>query len=219
VLTRFAAAGIQGFATAGTLLGLVRDGALLPFDKDMDVALPFREMNAAARCLEADGWNEDHGSFGLINPRSFVHRKTGFVVDLCGLVAEADSGRARGGFWIGNIPQEWNRITEFPVVQLKKVHRPEGIVWSLVNPEQWLEALYGNWRTPDPHFDTVLCAKNLRGFSLLTQCFAWQRTVAMWESGQLQKAAAIARACSQHQPDEDLWRQVIKYCEKAAVTV
>ncbi|MCK9502565.1 MAG: tetratricopeptide repeat protein [Porticoccaceae bacterium] len=215
VLTRFAAAGIHGFATAGTLLGLVRDGALLPFDKDMDVALPFREMNAAARCLEADGWKEDHRSFGLINPRSFVHQKTGFVVDLCGLIAETDTTSAAGGFWMANIPKEWNRFTEFPPVQLKKVRRREGHIWSLVHPEQWLESLYGDWRTPDPHFDTVLCAKNLRGFSLLTECFAWQRTVAMLESGQLRKAEAIARACLRHQPDESLWQLIIEYCQKA----
>ena len=215
VLALLASNGIHAFATAGTLLGLVRDGALLPFDKDMDVALPFSEMDAAARCLVMDGWREDQGSYGLINPRSFIHVETGFVVDLCGLVAEADGKAALGGFWMRDIPREWNRITEFPPVRLHKVDRPEGRVWTLVEPEAWLTALYGDWRTPDPYFDTVLCARNLRGFSLLTECFAWQRVTAMWESGQLAKALAIARACQSRQPGDPLWQQIIDQCEEA----
>ena len=45
------------------------------------------------------------------------------------------------------------------------------MVWSVTDAQAWVAALYGpDWRTPDPDFDAVIAAYNLRGFALLTQC-------------------------------------------------
>lgn len=54
-LIQLANAGIYAFATSGTLLGLVREKRLPPFDKDIDIGLPFEQMSAAIDCIEAFG--------------------------------------------------------------------------------------------------------------------------------------------------------------------
>ena len=88
------------------------------------------------------------------------------------------------------------------------MQRAEGFYWALANPHEWLEALYGDWRIPDHDFDTVIAAKNLRSFSALTQCFAFNRIGRKWQSGQLRKALASTRHCLRHVPEDELLQQV-----------
>ena len=207
-LHQFAEAGVHAFPTAGTLLGLVREGGLLPGDKDFDVGLPFAEMERAIACLFANGWKQEEDSYGLANPRTFHFPKVRMALDLCGLARDPVSGVLVSGFWMRGIPVEWNRFTEFPELRLRKQDSPEGRVWMPSEPERWLEALYGDWRTPDPTFDTVICAKNLRGFSKLTQYYAFQRIYALWDAASYRKALVIVRVALDRLGEDALLREI-----------
>jgi hypothetical protein len=90
-----------------------------------------------------------------------------------------------------------------------KATSPEGSpIWTLAEPEGWLRTLSGDWRTPDPDFDTIIAARNLCGFSLMTQCYALGRIYARWESGNLRKALAATRHSLRHLPDDELLLKV-----------
>ncbi|SFC17902.1 LicD family protein [Polaromonas sp. OV174] len=208
VLAQLAGAGIHAFATAGTLLGLVREGRLLPFDKDLDIGLPFAQMQTATSLLLNSGWQRAAAPQGMVNPVMLCDGQ-GLSLDLCGLVAETGSGAALGGFWLQGVPADWQRVTQFPVLHLHQQPQPQGTVWTVTDPEAWLAALYGpDWRTPDPDFDTVIAAHNLRGFAVLTQCYAFSRIYEAWLQGRLQKAAALTSQSLRHLPDDALLLQV-----------
>lgn len=91
VLAALAGAGVHAFATSGTLLGLVREGSLLPFDKDLDIGLPFAEMDVATTFLLQNGWQLATTIQGMVNP-VMLHDGQGLALDLCGFVAEAGTG-------------------------------------------------------------------------------------------------------------------------------
>jgi tetratricopeptide (TPR) repeat protein len=208
VLAQLAAAGLHAFATSGTLLGLVRGGALLPFDKDLDIGLPFAEVPAATALLLASGWARTSAPHGMVNP-VMLQDGQGLSLDLCGFVAEEGSGAALGGFWLQGAPADWQRITQYPTLHFQQQQSPQGSVWSVRNPQVWLAALYGpDWRTPDPDFDTVIAAHNLRGFAVQTQCYAYGRIYGRWLGGQLQKAAALVSQTLRHNPADPLLLQV-----------
>jgi Flp pilus assembly protein TadD len=219
ILAQLAQAGVHAFAFAGTLLGLVREGGLLPFDKDLDIALPFAEMASACACLQAHGWTELPRKMPLVNPRAFRHDQSEMVVDLCALMPETAGGKHIGGFWCRDLPWAWQRVTEYPSnMGLHQVQRPEGMVWVLDEPEILLEILYGHWRTPDHDFDTVIAAHNLRGFALLTQCYAFDRINDRWRDGRLRKALSLTRHSLRHLPQDVLLQQVALHLEAALAT-
>lgn len=208
VLAQLAGAGIHAFAAAGTLLGLVREGHLLPFDKDLDIGLPFTEMQAAADLLLNSGWQRAAVPHGMVNP-VMLHDGQGLSLDLCGFVAEQGNGGVLGGFWLEGVPSDWQRVTQYPVLHLQQQRGLEGVIWAVINPEAWLAALYGpDWRTPDPNFDSVIAAHNLRGFAMLTQCYAFSRIYDAWLKGRLQKALALTCQSLRHLPDDALLLQV-----------
>ncbi|SEP91881.1 LicD family protein [Ectothiorhodospira magna] len=207
-LVQLAAAGVHAFTTSGTLLGLVRDGRLLPFDKDVDVGLPFAEMQAAIDCLTRQGWQEHLASYGLANPRCLRH-SSGLILDLCGFVFEEASQRTLAGFWLPQAPWAWQRITEYPPLKLQRQNTPVGEIWAVQDPQAWLTALYGDgWITPDPDFNTVVAAKNLRGFSLLTEYYACLYLRQHWQKRQLNKVAALVNALHAHRADDALFLAV-----------
>ncbi|NIB42087.1 hypothetical protein HBA55_20950 [Pseudomaricurvus alkylphenolicus] len=207
-LSQLESAGVHAFAHAGTLLGLEREGHLLPYDKDMDIGLPFEEIPAALELLTRNGWMELDASYGLVNPRALFHRETGHYLDLCGFQVESGNSVTIGGFWCANIPSKWNRITEFPALQLQRVSKEVGDVWYVAEPAKWLEAMYGDWRTPDPEFDTVVTARNLRGFSPLTQYYTLMKIIKYWWDGRINKALSLCEVFLRHLPKDELLLQI-----------
>lgn len=208
-LNQLAMGNVHAFACYGTLLGLVRDGGLIPFDKDIDLGLPHTEMERAVRCLENHGWVEDPDPF-LTNPRAMIHPTKKVSVDLSGFVIDPEEGTFTG-FWLTNdVPHEWNRNTRYPPMELQKDITPAGEpIWVLKHPEDWLMAIYGEgWKEPDPAFDTVIRAKNLYRFSLLTQCYAFSRIYNKWQEGNVKKSLALVEGALAHVPDDELMQNV-----------
>lgn len=204
-LAQLASSGVHAFPTSGTLLGITRDGTLLPFDKDVDVGLPFSEMARAIQCLQQQGWKEDKFSSGLSNPRAFRH-PSGLVVDLCGFMIDQQANITIGGFWMAGVRWKWLRITEYPTLNLRLQLRPAGKVWLLEDPEGWLSSLYGEaWRAPDPQFNTVVGAANLRAFSPLVEYYAVAHLIKYWQAGNLEKLHATLRHVCRHRPEDSLF--------------
>mgnify|MGYP000978789779 CR=1 FL=1 len=158
---RLDAAGIPWCLLAGTLLGIYRDGDILPYDKDMDLAIPAAiERRRVLECLSASGefeyrqrfrhWSDDTYSM------SFVHLKQGTTVDLFFLHPDGE------GHFIAGVDHPAQpmlcRIRRFDFAP----HDWRGTRWPIpCNPEQYLEEVYGaDWRRPDPGFDTVLSNPN-----------------------------------------------------------
>lgn len=217
-LVHLSESGIHAFATAGTLLGLTREGALLPYDKDLDIGVPYGELDKACHCLTTLGWKEAKDSFGLINPRAFVHTKLKLSLDLCGYLVEKDTGITIGGLWRKDLSMEENRVTEFPTLTLKKAISPKGQIWHLENADAFLTALYGDWKTPDPDFYTVTGAPNLRGFSTLTHCYALYKIYQHWENNQLNKAQRITLDTLKHRPDDPLILELLTRLKQQSST-
>lgn len=210
-LAQLARHGIHAFASYGTLLGIVREGGLLPFDKDLDFGLPFCEMKRADRIIQKYGWVKANHASAFFNPVAYYHKEKEATLDLFGMTVEKD-GTTISGFWMPGVPKEWNQITEYAPVELVKGKNPTGdSIWELKEPEAMLETIYGpEWKIPDGYFDTVVAAKNLRGFSLITQCFALPRIYSNIENGNIKKAAATLSATLDGMPDDELLHEVKK---------
>jgi len=207
-LALLAKANIPAFPTSGTLLGLEREGQLLQNDKDLDIGLDWLLMEQAISELRRHGWREVQGSYGLMNPRC-MQSPNGIVVDLCGFATEEATGQTVSGLWIKEVPFEWNRITYYPKIELQPKSLPAGEVWYLKNAHDFLTALYGkDWQTPDPDFDTIICAKNLKDFSPLMQCYAYSRLYKHLEQNRPHKAQRLIQEILNHHPQDGLMNKL-----------
>lgn len=209
-LAALAKENIRAFSIAGTLLGLTREGHLLAHDKDMDIAVFTEEIRQANHVLIALGWQRTDLGYSFINFRSYYDPVSGMEIDLNGIAREKGTDMLLGGLWLEGIPWEWQRVVEFPFpLSLKRMQQRSGMVWHLANPEAWLTAVYGDWRTPDKSFDTTLSARNLRGFSLLTQCYAFSRIINCWLNADITRALSLTRQILlRHTPDDPLLKRV-----------
>lgn len=214
-LHALAEAGVQAFAHAGTLLGLTRDGRLLPFDKDMDIGILVDAMPAVDTALRTLGWQRGPNEFPFANLAGYRHPGSGAWLDVCGFAVEPGTGLWLGGFWLPGIAREWQRISEYPDPALKQVASPAGAVWAVADPDAWLTAMYGDWRTPDPDFDTIISSRNQRGFALLTQCYAFFRLARRWTEGDLSRALPLARQIRRQLPDDALLAEAVGILETA----
>lgn len=217
-LAHLAKSGVKAFPHAGTLLGLEREGTLLSFDKDLDIGLPFSSMAAAKACLLDNGWRQSNLYLNMTNPLSFQHLSSGVSLDLCGISVDEESGMLIGGFWQNGLPWDQQRILEYPQpLSIKQVKRDDDPVWLLERPQEWLDALYGDWRSPDPVFDTTLSAKNLRSFSLLCRCYAFNRIAGQIAAQDANKALALTRQTLAYLPDDKLLRRIETYLLESSV--
>ncbi|WP_404375195.1 tetratricopeptide repeat protein [Vreelandella aquamarina] len=209
LLAQLKKAGVQAFPAFGTLLGLVRDGQLLPFDKDVDICIPFNQMPKAGKCLAAHGWKEVKNSFGMVSPRAFTNPQKRLSIDLFALSYDPQEKVAVTGFIMPKIPFDWNYLLKFPGMDLQVNQRPHGAVWELKDPVPLLESLYGKgWKEPDPYFATFGGEPGLVSFSYLTQCYAYIRLYKYWTKGSFKKMRALVCHMLRHQPGDALLEQL-----------
>lgn len=208
--------GIHVFMAFGSLLGIERNGELLLHDKDVDVGLPHSELDRAMRLLQHHGWQEVNNSFGYMSPRAVFHKETEFSMDLFSFLIDSETKKALCiGAGIPNIPKEWNILWEFDEIELEKRPTPnqKDQVWYLKSPEKWLDTIYGDWRTPDKSFDTMVSAKNLRSFSLLAQCFTYSRIFEQWTKNNIPRALSLTRTALHYQPTDGLMKKILARLE------
>lgn len=205
--------GVQAFPYAGTLLGIIRSGALLPFDKDLDIAVWIESLDTCCTELEQHGWVRVKGGIDYSNYRDYVHSELGITLDVCAL-DRRDDKRIVGGFSLPDYPEEYQRVAAFPKFELIQRDTAFGKVWFPQRPEIILKAFYGDWRTPNAHWDTVISALNLEKFTLLVRCYAYYRLVHRWLSGDLSKAWGYALQIGTKDPDDVLVLRCRQWLEK-----
>ena len=207
--------GIPAFPFAGTLLGLVRNGQLLDFDKDLDIAVWMESWDACCTELEKMGWVRPSMGIQYSNYRDYVHSELGITLDICGL--QADGKRITGGFCLPDRPPEYQRVSVFPKFELEQRTMKQGDVYFPKQPELILNAFYGDWRTPNPNWDTVISAVNLEKFTLLVRCYAYHRLVQYWLRGNLEKAWCYAYQIVLRDPDDVVSLRCRQWLERALV--
>lgn len=210
VLSLIHDAGYKAFACSGSLLGLVRENALLANDKDIDIGVAFEQLDEIVAFLSNFGWSEYKNSYGLINPRAMIHKESGLMLDLCGYM-QKDKDKAIAGLWMNNIPFEDNRITEYKIFEVCEVDTKYGTIWQIKNPQSYLKALYGDWEKQDKEFDTIIMAKNLRSFSLLTKHYALDKLFSAITNKNFSKAKRIVNTCLKHEDTDALFLSIKEY--------
>lgn len=191
---------IPAFPYAGTLLGLVRHGRLLEFDKDLDIAIWMDSWESCCAALEQTGWARAPMRINYANYRDYIHPELGITLDVCGLQREEQ--RVTGGFSLPDYPDEYQRVSVFPPFDLTPHNTEFGSAWFPHEPKKILTAFYGDWRTPNPHWDTVISALNLENFTLLVRCYAYHRLAQHWLTGNLAKAWCYAHQIALKDPDD-----------------
>lgn len=191
--------GASVFPYAGTLLGLERDGQLLPNDKDADLAVWLEDFALAGRLLQAMGLRraQDLPPFG--NVATYVDPANGYSVDLFGLWRDPASGRVQGGAWLYGRPASHQRVLQLPPIALAPRSGPAGPVWWPGDPAALLAACYGDWRRPQPEWDSLVSNLALAETNLHWRCCAMKSLCDRWLGGDLARArrlldAILARA-------------------------
>ncbi len=192
---------IPAFPYAGTLLGLEREGKLLDCDKDIDIAVWMTSFDACCTMLEKNGWHPVATPITYQNYRDYVHGESGITLDVCGL-KHCDNNVIKGGFALPDYPSEYQRVSVFSNFELIQREMSGGAVWYPKRPETILTAFYGDWRTPNPLWDTVVSALNLEKFTLLVRCYAYHRLVKRWLLGDLVKAWSYSYQIGLKDPDD-----------------
>lgn len=204
---------IQAFPYAGTLLGIVRHGALLDFDKDLDIAVWVESLDVCCTELEKNGWVKVKTGIDYSNYRDYVHAETGITLDVCGL-AHSDEQQIVGGFSLPDYSEAYQRVSVFPIFELVTRETAAGQVWFPRQPEIILSAFYGDWRTPNPNWDTVVSALNLEKFTLLVRCYAYYRLLQHWLAGDLAKAWCYTQQIALKDADDVLILRCRQWIEK-----
>jgi hypothetical protein len=156
LIAELTAMGHHPFFSSGSLLGLIRDGALLPHDDDIDLGNLSKKSHPAdlvveslelERSLQAAGHTVIRHSYAHLQVM-FLH-ETGDVdhyIDIFTAYYDPD-GTFNQPFSIrGELPRD--QFEPFESVEL------DGHVFpGPARPEAWLEVNYGpGWRIPDPGF-------------------------------------------------------------------
>lgn len=142
--------GVRTFLISGTLLGFVRDNAIIQWDKDIDLGVMTEECPD-----DIEAFFNAQSSFNvrrvdLSSDRLRINHENGVWIDLF------PHYLAGGLRWHdGTATRWWNTPFELERIEFLGVDHyiPEA-------PERYLDENYGDWRTPDPYFDARIDAPN-----------------------------------------------------------
>jgi len=153
------------FLAFGTLLGIVRDGELLPHDKDMDVGLPWQTprlplvealLSHGYVCPQLESYRRAPPDWYL----TVVHQHTGITIDF--FFAKPVDNKVEMGFSKGSERMSW----AFAPFKLTAVDYAGQSFKAPSNAMSHLEEVYGTqWDIPDANFDSCLVAPNLGSHS------------------------------------------------------
>ena len=191
ILTQLRRAGCGAFPFAGTLLGLERDGRLLPNDKDADLGVWLEDFSLACHTLQSMGLQlaTDVPPFG--NMATLVLRQPGLSVDLFGIRREPENTRLVGGVWLYGQPASHQRINHYPWFTLAGRAGPAGRVWWPEPPDTLLTALYGDWRRPQPEWNSLVSCLAVQETNLHWRCWAMKSLCDAWVTGDLPRTRRL----------------------------
>lgn len=198
--------GFHFFLAYGTLLGVIRDGDLLPHDKDMDVGLPWETDRIKLIGVLRNKYGFVRSDSPYNNPESdqwnisVVHRDTGITIDF--FFFKKDGSDLISGIHHIPTPLYW-RFTAFETVD----HQYLGETWQIPNPpDKYLNEIYGfGWREPDPYFDSIISGLNRNPESLnVALTFAYNRLFDRIDRGEWKKAAGYCRQIMNFRKDDFL---------------
>lgn len=180
--------GIAVFPMFGTLLGLIREGTLLQYDKDIDIGVWIEDFKGTCNYFRNKGMIQNMSVPAFDNFASFIDKETRLTYDVCGFRRMPEKEQIVGGFWLYHRPAECQRITLFPWFDLIERKTGNGqVVWWPTNAEKILTTIYGDWRTPKPEWDSIVSALNIQPGSLLQRCYAYSRLSQHWIKGDIAK--------------------------------
>ncbi|MES3007254.1 MAG: hypothetical protein V4751_05735 [Pseudomonadota bacterium] len=202
-LVNLAAHQCIAFAFGGVLLGLVREGRLLPFDKDLDIVVPLGSFERAVALLPQWGWRPVWVAVRTSNFRCFEYADTGITLDVFAYDLDAAKGRVLGGWWPQGMPRESGRLLQFKPFDAELADHPHGRHWRVRQPEAILEQLYGaNWRVPDPEFDGTLETPALVAYNTFTRVWAALRLLEAWTQGKRARFERLLRVLARLDPQD-----------------
>jgi len=150
------------FLLWGTLLGVVRDGELIPHDKDLDVGLNWDvdRQKVFKVLLASNKFALLENTVSSPNTRwciGIYHKETNVVVDLSFLKSKAKYSYC-GIDKAGELNKPiLSKVPKFDISYMQW----KGEKWPVpANAERFLADVYGDgWHKPDPNFDTLVSNK------------------------------------------------------------
>ncbi|MBO9521656.1 MAG: hypothetical protein J7518_08975 [Nocardioidaceae bacterium] len=160
VLDALREAGVQAFPAYGTLLGAVRDGALIGHDNDADLGYVSEHSHPVDAIRESFALQRFLGERGYDTQR---YSGIAFKVDVIeadgsrrgldvfgGFIAPAVGGRPATLYLMGEVGAPFEKEWIFPLGTTTLEGRT---LPAPARPEKLLEAMYGpGWKVPDPAF-------------------------------------------------------------------
>jgi tetratricopeptide (TPR) repeat protein len=194
---------VEFFLSSGTLLGVYRDGDILPYDKDMDIGILgdvpgewlLDKINQSGLFTPArviSGRKEDYQLYISIHSR-----KEDVIVDI--FFYKHANDRMYCGFNAISGEVRWH----FSPFGLKFIDFDGHKYLIPDNTELYLKELYGQtWRIPDSGFDSVLSAPNLAdGSRFVSTVFGYNRLYNQICDCNWLKALAYCRQLKPYIPD------------------
>ena len=212
LLARLKSEGCHVFPYGGTLLGMERDGELMPHDKDLDLGVWLEDFSLAGRLLQNWGLQRvrDVPPFG--NMSRWTEASTGLAVDLYGMLRDPVRERIQGGLSLYGRPPEWQRVLVLPWFDLAERPGPVGTVWWPDPPEVMLRGFYGDWRTPRADWDTRISNRSLNDVNLSWHCWALQALCDRWVTGDLASTLRLLETIAMRSGDTAQlrgWREAL----------
>lgn len=145
--------GVKPFLISGTLLGYLREGNFISWDKDIDVGIFTSEIKTNDVELAFDNSAEfTVRRLDFNAERLRVDHINGIKVDIF-----PHYGAFDGKVWHdGTATRWWNSPFE-----LKEIEFLNERQYVPSDPERYLDENYGNWRVPEPNFDARIDAPNV----------------------------------------------------------
>jgi hypothetical protein len=143
--------GVRAFLISGTLLGYVREGDFIAWDKDIDLGVFSEEIDTSELQARVETWPSFTVKRLDWTARLRLDHDNGTKIDVFPHYREGPDR-----VWHdGTATRWWNTPFGLRTVPFLGIDQaiPD-------DPERYLDENYGDWRTPDPRFDARLDAPN-----------------------------------------------------------